>query len=167
MIEWTEDNVKIIKELIAKRLEKYEFQTKSSQLFPKGLSNEHVCEVLDMFLCIGINSSGQTITANNALVFAKKGVNRFFLSLKNRRDLSADMFKNNEFKGKYNIACDFYIGPVAFWADYVPDHVLETWNAWMKPLRIKGRYGVKVVKHVEDGKSADHVKYLWITRYVK
>lgn len=167
MIEWTEDNVKTIKELIAKRLEMYEFQTKSSQLFPKGLSKEHVGEILDMFLCVGINSSGQTITANNALVFAKKGVNRFFLSLKNRRDLSADMFKTNEFKGKYNLACDFYVGPAVFYAEFIPDHIIDLWNQWMRPLKIKGRYGVKVVMEKEDGKSDDHVKYRWITRYTK
>lgn len=167
MIEWTNDQITTAKELITKRLEKYEFSTKPSTLIPASTTDEELKPILDMFLCIGMNSSGQTVTANNAMTFVKKGINRFFLSLKNRRDLSADMFKNNEFKGKYNIACDFYIGPVAFWADYVPDHVLETWNAWMKPLRIKGRYGVKVVKNVEDGKSADHVKYLWVTRYIK
>ena len=166
MIEWTADNVAIIKELIAKRLEKYEFEAKNPRLFLETMSKEQVWEILDMFLCIGMNSSGQTITANNAMTFAKKGVNRFFLSLKNRRDLSAEMFRNSDFKGKYNISCDFYVGPAVYAADFIPDHVLNTWNWWMRPLKIKGRYGVQVVKYVEDGKTNDHVKYRWITRHI-
>lgn len=167
MIEWTNDQITTAKELIVKRLEKHEFSTRPSTLIPASTTDEELKPILDMFLCIGMNSSGQTVTANNAMTFIKKGINRFFLSLKNRRDLSADMFKKNEFKGKYNIACDYYVGPAVFYAEFIPDRIIDRWNQWMRPLKIKGRYGVQVIKITEDGKSNDHVKYRWITRYTK
>lgn len=167
MIEWNVEQITVAKELIAKRLNKYEFITQYNELFTKEFDDAATKNVINMFLCIGMNCSGQTITANNAFTFVKKGINRFFLSLKNRRDLSAQMFKDNEFVGKYNISCDYYVGPAVYYSDIISDDILELWNKWMKPLRIKGRYGVQVQIEKEDGKSDDHIKYRWVTRYKK
>ena len=145
MIEFNEAGIDMVKSLLEKAATKHGFGNEAKQ-FLKGRSLDQLNIRVNMFLCIGMNCSGQTVTMQNVWRFIQKGVNRFFLSLKNRWELSEDMFKQNLYKGKCNIACDYYVAPAVFAASIINDDILNEWNRMMDPIRIKGRHGIKVVR---------------------
>ena len=119
-----------------------------------------------MFLCLGINVTGQTITMSNVFTFVKKGANRFFLSLKNRKELAEAMFKENLYKGKYCLTMDYYPARAVFDAAIIDDTTLNEWNAMMKPICIKGHHGVKVVRVQLNQNDSSEIKYMWHDRWI-
>lgn len=165
MIEFTQSGIDMVRSYVAKAAEKHGFHKQAENMLYRG--NMTVLNTkANMFLCIGINSSGQTVNMSNCWNFIRKGANRFFLSLKNRQDLAEDMFKNDVYKGKYNIACDYYVAPAVFDSEIISDDVLDIWNEMMKPIVIKGRHGVKVVRVVLDGGDSTDIKYRWVNRTI-
>ena len=165
MIEFNEAGIDMVRSYVAKAAARHGFHEQAKNMLC-GRSLETLNTRANMFLVIGINSSGQTVKMTNCWKFLQKGANRFFLSLKNRQELSEDMFKNNVYKGKYNIACDYYVAPAVFDSEIIPDDVLDIWNEMMKPIVIKGRHGVKVVRVVLDGGDSTDIKYRWVNRTI-
>lgn len=165
MIEFTKDSIDMVRSYVAKAAARHGFHKQAENMFYSG--DATVLNVkANMFLCIGMNSSGQTVTMTNCWKFIQKGTNRFFLSLKNRQELAEDMFKNDVYKGKYNIACDYYVAPAVFDAEIISDEVLNIWNEMMKPIIVKGRHGIKVVRVILDGGDSTDVKYRWVNRTI-
>ena len=166
MIEFNESGLDMVRGYVAKAAAKHGFADAAVN-FIKGRNNARLNMRANMFLCIGMNSSGQTITMNNVYDFVKKGTNRFFLSLKNRWELSEDMFKQNLYKGKYNLACDYYVARAVFDCDAIPAEVIDEWDLMMKPLIIKDHHGVKMeVVHDEEDTDDSAFKYRWVDRFV-
>jgi hypothetical protein len=165
MIEFTQEGIDMVRSYVAKAAARHGFHKQAENMLYSGnLTTLNI--KANMFLCIGINSSGQTVNMTNCWKFLQKGANRFFLSLKNRQDLAEDMFKNDVYKGKYNIACDYYVGPAVFDSASISDNVLDIWNEMMKPIVIKGKHGIKVVRVVLDDGDATDIKYRWVNRTV-
>ena len=165
MLEFTQEGIDIVQSYVTKAAARHGFHEQAKNMLC-GKSLETLNIKANMFLVIGINSSGQTVNMTNCWKFIQKGANRFFLSLKNRQDLAEDMFKNDVYKGKYNIACDYYVGPAVFDSANISDEVLIIWNEMMEPIVIKGRHGVKVVRVVLDGGNSTDIKYRWVNRTV-
>ena len=165
MIEFNETQILIVRNKLAKAVTRNGFESKLvDQLLPRRLDIRTINTRINMFLVIGINSTGRTIAMNNAMVFVGKGINRFFLSLKNRRDLAEKLFEENRYEGKYNLSADYYAAPAVFDADEIPGDVMAEWNEMMKPIRIKSRHGVKIEKNRPKDGSIDSVKYVWVDR---
>lgn len=166
MIEFDLVGIDMVRTYVEKAATKHGFGNEAKQ-FLKARTLEQFNIRANMFLCIGLNSSGQTVSMNNVFRFIQKGCNRFFLSLKNRWELSEDMFKANLYKGKYNLACDYYVARAVFDRAIISDDILDEWNLMIKPIIIKGRHGIRVVRVVSDNiHSADEVKYRWVDRCV-
>ena len=167
MIEFTKEEIDMIRTYVERAATKNGFGNAAKQ-FLKGKTLQQLNIRANMFLCIGMNSSGQTISMSNVFRFIQKGCNRFFLSIKNRWELSEDMFKANLYKGKYNLACDYYVARAVFDAAIIGDDVLDEWNQMISPIIIKGRHGIRVERVTPDisGPSADEVKYRWVDRCV-
>lgn len=167
MIEFSEEGIRMVRTYVEKAANKHGFGNEAKQ-FLKGRSLNQLNVRANMFLCIGMNSSGQTISMNNIFRFIQKGCNRFFLSIKNRWELSEDMFKANLYKGKYNLACDYYVARAVFGSAIIGDDILDEWNLMISPIIIKGRHGIRVERVTTDniGRSADEVKYRWVDRCV-
>ena len=113
MIEFTENGIDIVRGYVAKAALRHGFAAEAKG-FLKGSDMTTLNIRANMFLALGINCSGQTVSMQNIWQFIRKGANRFFLSLKNRWELSEDMFKQDLYKGKYNLSCDYYVGPAVF-----------------------------------------------------
>ena len=165
MIEFTENGINTVRSYVAKAALRHGFAAEAKE-FLKGTNMSALNIRANMFLVLGINCTGQTVSMQNIWQFIRKGTNRFFLSLKNRWELSEDMFKQDMYKGKYNLSCDYYVGPAVFDVSTIGDDVLNEWNRMMEPIRIKGRHGVKVVRvELEEGDHTD-IKYRWINRTI-
>lgn len=167
MIEFTEEGIDMVRTYVERAATKNGFGNEAKQ-FLKGKTLQQLNIRANMFLCIGMNSSGQTISMTNVFRFIQKGCNRFFLSIKNRWELSEDMFKANLYKGKYNLACDYYVARAVFDAAIIGDNVLDEWNQMISPIIIKGRHGVRVERVMTDdtGCNTDEIKYRWVDRCV-
>jgi hypothetical protein len=165
MIIFSEEGIDVVRTYVAKAAARHGFHKQAENMLYGR--DKYVLNIrANMFLCIGINCSGQTVNMTNCWNFIRKGANRFFLSLKNRQDLAEDMFKNDVYKGKYNIACDFYVGPAVFDSSIVSDNVIDEWNEMMEPIVVKGRHGIKVVRVILDGGDSTDVKYRWVNRTI-
>lgn len=174
MIEFNESGIDMVRTYVEKTATKHGFGNEAKQ-FLRGIPLDRLNVRANMFLCIGMNSSGQTVSMNNVFRFIQKGCNRFFLSIKNRWELSEDMFKTNLYKGKYNLACDYYVARAVFDAAIIGDDIIDEWNLMISSIIIKGRHGIKVERVMpniaglssnEVNLSYDEVKYRWIDRCV-
>lgn len=167
MIEFNKQERDELRALITDRMSKYGYGNLSgSVLVPPSLSVEKQNIRFLMFLAIGINSTGRCNSFISIRDFIRKGVNRFFLSLHNRYDLSQKALKENKYSGKYLIVADFYIGPTCFGETLVPAKALKEWNNLMQPLRVCKRHGVKVAMAKSD-KDSSVVKYRWVDKSCK
>lgn len=167
MIEFTKEERDELRTLITNRVGNYGFVgLTGSALVPETLSVEKQNIRFLMFLSIGINSTGRCNSFISIRDFIRRGVNRFFLSLHNRYDLSEKALKENKYSGKYLIVADFYIGPTAFGTALVPDKAIREWNTMMRPIRVCKKHGVKVVM-VKSEKDSSAVKYRWIDKTCK
>ena len=165
MIEFNDTQIQIVRAKLAKAVTRNGFDSKLvGDILPWKIDLNTARTRINMFLVIGMNSTGRTITMNNAMTFVSKGINRFFLSLNNRRDLAEKLFQENRYVGKYNISADYYVSPAVFNADEIPGDVMTEWNDMMKTIRIKSRHGVRVEKNRPKNASIDTVKYVWIDR---
>lgn len=166
MIEYTKEQVTEIKSIISERAPKYGYDLKGDDLIPNSLPLRSASARINMFLAIGINSTGRCMSFISIRDFVRKGINRFFLSLQNRKDLDIDVLKNNKVSGKYLICADFYIGPACFDCVEVPDEIIDQWNVMMRNLRIREKHGIQCIK-VYSPKDENTVKYQWFDRPTK
>lgn len=166
MIEYTKDQIVEIKALISERAPKYGFDFKGDDFIPASIPLRSASARVNMFLAIGINSTGRCMSFISIREFIRKGINRFFLSLQHRKDLDVEVLKNNKVSGKYLICADFYIGPTCFDCMEVPDEILDMWNVMMRNIRIREKHGIQVIK-VYSPKDPTTVKYQWFDRPTK
>lgn len=165
MVEFTENGIDIVRSYVAKAAMRHGFAAEAKG-FLKGSDMTTLNIRANMFLALGINCSGQTVSMQNIWQFIRRGTNRFFLSLKNRWELSEDMFKQDLYKGKYNLSCDYYVGPAVFNTGTIGDDVLSEWNRMMEPIKIKGRHGIKVIRVKLENGDSTNVKYRWINKTI-
>ena len=163
MILFDEQGIEMAKTYLLKAAERHGFANEAKNML-EGKNKQVLNTRINMFLCLGINTTGQSVNIHNVYRFIRLGTNRFFLSLKNRFELAECMFDNNLYKGKYNLAMDYYVASAVFDLSTIPDSVLEEWNKMIKPIVIKGRHGIKVVRIDGDENTTHNVKYRWVDR---
>ena len=167
MIEFNKQERDELRALITDRMSKYGYGSLTgSDLISPRLKPINQNTRFLMFLAIGINSTGRCNSFISIRDFIRKGVNRFFLSLHNRYDLSQEALKENKYSGKYLIVADFYIGPTCFGTDLVPDSALKEWNNMMRDLRVCKKHGIKV-DMAKSEKDSSVVKYRWVDKSCK
>ena len=166
MIEYTTEQRTELKALISERAPKYGINITGIDLVPNSISRIKQDMRINMFLAIGINSTGRCKSFISVRDFIRKGINRFFLSIKNRADLDSDVLRNNKLDGKYLICADFYIAPAIMNCVEVPDAVLKEWNNMLKRLRVRKGHGIECIK-VRSPKDKTTIKYQWFDRVCK
>lgn len=166
MIEYTSEQRTELKALIAERAPKYGFDFKGTDLIPNSISKIKQDMRLNMFLAIGINSTGRCKSFISIREFIRRGINRFFLSIRNRADLDPAVLKANKLDGKCLICADFYIAPAVFNCTKVPDTIIKEWNNMMRSIRVKPKHGIVCIKAFSP-KDNTTVKYLWYDRQTK
>ena len=166
MIEYTTEQRTELKALIAERAPKYGFDFKGTDLIPNSINKTKQDMRLNMFLAIGINSTGRCKSFISIREFIRRGINRFFLSVKNRADLDKDVLRANKLSGKYLVCADFYIAPAVFNCTEVPDVIIHEWNNMMRNIRIKPGHGIECIKAFSP-KDQTTVKYQWFDRVCK
>lgn len=139
------------------------FGNESVEMLNTGLTDAQLLTRVHMFVALGIASSTERLVKfNDVFSYAKRGANKFFRTMRHRWELSDEMIALNMFKGKYSLACDYYIAPAVFETQLVSDKIISEWNEMMKRIRIHEKYSVKVIRVVNDLKHLS-VKYNWIT----
>ena len=166
MIEYTNEQREELRSLIAERAPQYGFDFSGSDLVPTSISKLKQDMRLNMFLAIGINSTGRCKSYISIHEFIRKGINRFFRSIKNRSDLDKDVLRANKLSGKYLICADFYIAPAVFNCVEVPDVIIKEWNNMMRSIRVKPKHGIVCIKAFSP-KDNTTVKYQWFDRVCK
>ena len=166
MIEYTSEQREELRSLITSRAPEYGFHITGEDLVPSKLTKNRQDVRFNMFLAIGINSTGRCKSFISIHEFIKKGINRFFRSLMNRTKLEKTTIKNNDYVGRDLICADFYIGPTCFGSDLVPDNALDEWNLMMRSIRVKDKHGIKVIRIISP-KDNITVKYQWYNRPTK
>lgn len=166
MIEYTSEQREELRSLIAERAPKYGFSFTGVDLIPPTITTTKQDMRINMFLAIGINSTGRCKSFVSVRDFIRKGINRFFLSIQNRTKLNVTEIKNNDYVGRELLCADFYIGPTCFNCAIVPDIVLKEWNLMMRSIRTTNKHGIKVVK-IFSPKDNTTVKYQWYDRPTK
>lgn len=164
MILFDDNGIKLAAAYVLRAAERHGFKEQAKHML--SMKDKSVLNTrINMFLCLGLNCTGQSVSIHNVFRFIRLGTNRFFLSLKNRTELAEDMFKNNLYKGKYNLAMDYYVARAVFYMPLIDDDTLDEWNAMIKPIIIKGRHGIKIVRiEGTDGIDHDNVKYMFVDR---
>ncbi len=166
MIEYTSEQREELRGLITSRAPAYGFNITGEDLVSSKLKKNRQDVRFNMFLAIGINSTGRCKSFISIREFIKKGINRFFRSLMNRTMLDQTTIKNNNYTGRDLLCADFYIGPTCFGSDLVPDDALDEWNLMMRNIRVKDKHGIKVIRiFSQDGNAT--VKYQWFNRPTK
>jgi len=127
------------------------FDISVSDLIPNGLSYTEQNVRANMFLCIGIGNSGQTLLIKDIHTFIRNGANRFFLSVKHRRYLPLEELAKNHYTGKYNVSCDFYVASTVFGTERLSMEIIREWNKMLSCVETNKGRGVRFVAHENDG----------------
>lgn len=165
MILFDESGIELAKSYLLRAAERHGFGTEAKNMLNMKAKSILITRI-NLFLCIGINCTGQSVSIHNVYRFIRLGTNRFFLSLKNRFELAECMFTNNLYKGKYNLAMDYYVAESVFDLPVIPDDIIDEWNKMIEPIVIKGRHGIKIVRIDGDENTTNNVKYRIVDRII-
>ena len=162
MVVFSDEQVVMIKSWINTKILKEGFEHITADDF----MDVSVQECINLFLCIGINNSMMSMKVRGPMDFVRNGVNKFFRSTGNRRELCDLMFQRDIYKGKYLLAMDYYVAPAVFDNSFIDKSVLDAWALMTKKLVIKGWHGIQLVVEEQPERGSNYIKYRWIDRRV-